>query len=100
MLLIPSIKNNFNMKIFIYKLIISLVFLYAFFEFTIGTRLDYYKDSLSSLGDHQKRLVIKEKVKSELRNALKKENYFTEEERILISSFIKKIQKELSAPEN
>jgi len=88
------------MKIFIYKLIISLVFFYIFFEFTIGTRLDYYKDSLNSLSDHQKRLVVKEKLKSELRKALKKENYFTEEERILISSFIKKIQEELSAPEN
>ena len=88
------------MKLFIYKLIISLVFLYIFFEFTIGSRLDYYRDSLNSLGDHQKRLVIKEKVKSELRKAIEKENYFTEEERILISSFIKKIQEELSAPKN
>jgi hypothetical protein len=88
------------MKLFIYKLIISLVFLYIFFEFTIGTRLDYYKDSLNSLGDQQKRLIIKEKVKTELRKAIKKENYFTEEERILISGFIKKIQNELNASED
>ena len=88
------------MKLFIYKLIISLVFLYIFFEFTIGARLDYYKDSLNSLGDQQKRLIIKEKVKTELRKAIKKENYFTEEERILISGFIKKIQNELNASED
>ena len=43
---------------------------------------------------------MKEKIKEELRKAIKKENYLTEEERYLISNFIKKIQQELSINNN
>ena len=84
------------MKIFIYKLIISLVSVYILFEFTIGSRIDYFKDSIHSLKDSNQRIIIKEKIKDELRNAVEKENYFTEEERVLISNFIIKIRNELS----
>tara|TARA_B100001123_G_scaffold447470_1_gene605085 strand:- start:2179 stop:2442 length:264 start_codon:yes stop_codon:yes gene_type:complete len=83
------------MKIFIYKLIISLFAVYVLFEFTIGSRIDYFKDSINSLKDNDQRILIKEKIKNELRKAINKENYFTEEERFLISSFIKKIKIEL-----
>jgi len=84
------------MKIFIYKLIISLFAVYILFEFTIGSRIDYYKDSINALKDSNQRLLIKEKIKDELRKAIDKENYFTDEERSLISSFIKKIRDELA----
>jgi len=88
------------MKIFIYKLILSLFFLYIFFELTIGLRLDYYKNTLNSFKDQQTRTEIKEKLKSELKKAIEKENYLTEDERYLISNFIKKIQEELSTVKN
>ena len=88
------------MKIFIYKLILSLFFLYIFFELTLGLRLDYYKNTLNSFKDQQIRTEIKEKLKSELKKAIEKENYLTEDERYLISNFIKKIQEELSTVEN
>ena len=42
------------------------------------------------------RIVMKEKLKDELRKAIKKDNYFTKEESYLISNFIKKLQNELS----
>ena len=88
------------MKIFIYKLIVSLFFLYVFFELTIGSRLDYYKNTLNSFKDQQKRNEIKEKFKDEIKKAIEKENYLTDEERYLISNFIKKIQSELSTVED
>ena len=84
------------MKIFIYKLLVSLALFYIFFELTIGSRIDEITNKLNVFTDHQSRLVAKEKLKEELKHAIEKENYFTEEERILISSFIKKIKKELS----
>ena len=84
------------MKIFIYKLLISVLAFYVLFEFTIGSRIDYFKDSINSLKNNDQRIIIKEKLKDELRKAIKKENYLTEDERFLISSFIKKLQKELS----
>ena len=36
-------------------------------------------------------------IKNEMRKAVKKENYLKEEERVLINSFIKKIQSELNS---
>ena len=88
------------MKIFIYKLLISLIAAYILFEFTVGVRIDYFKDTIASLKDSNQRIIIKEKIKDELRKAIKKENYFTEDERFLISNFILKIQKELSLEKN
>ena len=84
------------MKIFIYKLLISLFAFYILFEFTIGSRLDYFKDLINSLNDSHQREIVKEKVKDEIRKGIKKENYFTDEEKYLISNFIIKLRNELS----
>ena len=84
------------MKIFIYKLLISLVAFYAFFELTVGSRIDKIENLVNSLRDDNQRIIMKEKLKDELRKAIKKENYFTDDERYLISNFITKIKKELS----
>ena len=44
--------------------------------------------------------MIKEKLKDEMRKGIKKEKYFDEEERVLISQFLKKILKELDLTNN
>ena len=88
------------MKIFIYKLLISLVAFYIFFEITIGSRIDYFENLLNSFKDDNQRIIMKEKLKDEMKKAIEQENYFTEEERYLISNFIKKIQDELSIDKN
>ena len=88
------------MKIFLYKLIISLVAFYIFFEITIGSRIDYFENLVNTFKDDNQRIIMKEKLKDELRNAIKKENYLTEDEKYLISNFIKKIQNELSIDKN
>ena len=88
------------MKIFIYKLLISLFAFYILFEFTIGSRIDYFKDLINSLNDSHQRIIVKEKLKDELRKAIKKENYFTDDEKYLISNFIIKLRDELSLDKN
>ena len=88
------------MKIFLYKLLISLVAFYIFFELTIGSRVDYFENLVNSFRDDNQRIIMKEKLKDEMRKAIKKENYFTEDEKYLISNFIKKIQNELSIDKN
>jgi len=88
------------MKIFVYKLLLSLFAFYIFFEFTIGSRIDKFENIINSFSDDNQRIIMKEKIKEELRKAIKKENYLTEEERYLISNFIKKIQQELSINNN
>ena len=88
------------MKIFLYKLLISLVAFYILFELTVGYRLDYIENLVNTFSDDNQRIIMKEKLKDEMRKAIKKENYFTEEEKYLISNFIKKIQNELSIDKN
>ena len=39
-------------------------------------------------------------IKSEMENVINKENYLTEEERVLINNFISKIKKELDSAKN
>jgi len=85
------------MKAFIPKLVISLLAIYVLFELTIGSRIDYFMKIFS---DSQTRLEVKEKIKSEIKKGLEKENYFTEEERVLFTNFIKKIRKELDLDVN
>ena len=71
------------MKIYIYKLIVALFLFYIFFEFTIGLRIDYFKNKIDIISDHQARLELKEKLKDELKKGIEKENYFTETATIL-----------------
>ena len=87
------------MKNFILKLLISIVFFYIFFEFTIGHRIDYFKKKIDVLSDHQTRIEFREKIKDELRKGTEKENYFTEEERVLIRDFIIKLREEINLDE-
>ena len=88
------------MKIFIYKLLVTLLFLYIFFEITIGSRIDHFTNKINMFTDHQSRIEFKNKLKDEMKKGIEKENYFTNEERILISNFINKITKELSLEGN
>ena len=85
------------MKAFIPKLVISLLALYILFELTIGSRIDYF---MKIFNDSETRFEVKEKIKSEIKKGLEKENYFTEEERVLFTNFIKKIRKELDLDVN
>ena len=53
------------MKIFIYKLLISLLAFYILFELTIGARIDYFADLINSFKNIDQRIVMKEKLKDE-----------------------------------
>ena len=88
------------MKIYFYKLLLALFLFYIFFELTVGTRIDSISKKIDIFTDEQKRFEIKEKLKSEMKKGIEKDNYFTEEERDLISRFIKKIKKELDLGSN
>ena len=83
------------MKIFLYKLLISLVGFYIFFELTIGSRIDYFENLSNSFRDDNQRIIMKEKLKSEMKKAIEKENYLHPEDAELINKFLKKLQSEI-----
>ena len=88
------------MKLYIYKLLIAIFFLFIFFELTIGKRVDYLTDKFNPFTDSQERSQLKEKILAEMEKGSKKDNYFSENERIIISNFINKLLKELNINQN
>ena len=83
------------MKIFIYKSIIVFFLLIIAFHVTVNYKLRSYEKELKSFSSEENKEKYKNKIKDEMSKAIKKENYFTEEEKNLINDFLQKIKKEL-----
>ena len=88
------------MRKFLIRTIIVIVAVFFLYQFTIGSEISNLKNRLVSFSDPGKREMIKEKLKDEMRKAIKKENYLTDDERYLISTFILKLRDELSLDKN
>lgn len=84
------------MKIFIYKSIFVFISLYILYQFTIGKKIDYYEHMLKNLTNDQGREQIRNKIRNELKKANAKDQILKPDDRIILKSFIIKIQKELS----
>ena len=83
------------MKVFLVKSIIVVVFVFILFQVTVGSQINKLKNSIAIMSNKEKREIYKDKIKDEMRKGIEKDNYFSEEERILISRFLKKILTEL-----
>ena len=88
-------RLKFKMKIFAYKVIFVLVGLFLLFNFTIGYQIRKIENKIANLSSEKQIIILKEKIKKEIQSGLEKDKILKEEERILISNFIKKIIKEL-----
>ena len=88
------------MRIFLVKTIIVFFATFFLFQVTIGSQFKSFRDSLNTFSSKEKRDVFKEKIKNEMKKGIEKENYFKEDEKVLISKFLKKIFKELELMEN
>ena len=83
------------MKIFIYKTAIVAVVTLIVFEIIIGSKIKSIKREISQISSEQNREKIITKIKEEISRANNKESYLNEEDRKLLSTFLKKIGKEL-----
>ena len=88
------------MKIFIYKFIIVLIGAFLLFELTIGSKIKYYERNFISFFSKGQIETIKLKLREEMNAAVEKDVYLDPEDAMLISNFIKKIQKELHNSES
>lgn len=86
------------MKIFIYKSLIVFFLIVIAFHVTVNLKLRQYENQLKIFTNKEEREKIKDKIKNEMAKAIKKDNYFTKEEKVLINNYIKKIKKELNDP--
>ena len=88
------------MRNYIYKVIIAIIALIIVFEFTIGRKFNQIEDISNNFLTKEGRKAMINSLKNEMSKATKKENYLTNEERVLINEFVSKIKKELNAAKN
>ena len=88
------------MKQFIYKTIIVIIAIVIIYEFTISKQIKQITNQSEILLSKEGRKEGIEKLRDEIKKAIKKERYLSKEDAKLINEFIKKIQKELRETEN
>ena len=84
------------MKIFVYKTLFVFVCIFILFQLTVGVKIKQLNDQLNQLKSQENIYHLKNKLRNELKNAVKKENYLNPEDAKLINDFLNKIKKELS----
>ena len=85
------------MKIFFYKTLIVFFLGFLLFQLTIGAKISQYKEEIYNLKSKENLEIIKDKIRKELKTAVKKEKYLNDEDSKLIIDFINKIRTELNA---
>jgi len=84
------------MKIFVYKTLFVFVCIFILFQLTVGVKIKQLNNQLNQLKSQENIYHLKNKLRNELKNAVKKENYLSPEDAKLINNFLNKIKKELS----
>ena len=83
------------MKLFIYKSLIIFFLAVLLFKFTIGNVVRNYEEKIDTYFSEDNLILIKQKARKEMQNAIDKENYLEPEDAELISKFLKKLQVEI-----
>ena len=83
------------MKNFVYKTLIITLAIIIVFEFTLGRKIAELENKFNLILTKEGRKEMIIKIKDEMRKAIEKENYLSEEEKKLLKDFFQKIQKEI-----
>ena len=88
------------MKNFIYKIIVVVIATILVYEFTIGKKISEFGSRIDGISSKEGRKETVNKLREEIKKAIKKERYLSKEDAQLIGEFIRKIQKEIRESEN
>ena len=88
------------MKQFVYKTIIVIIAIVVIYEFTVSKQIKQITKQSEIILSKEGRKEGIEKLREELKKAIKKERYLSNEDAKLINEFIKKIAMELKDGEN
>lgn len=88
------------MKSYIYKTIIAVVAIVIVYEFTIAKQIKEITAQSEILLSKEGRKDGVDKIRDEIKKAVKKERYLSKEDAKLINQFINKIREELRESEN
>mgnify|MGYP001185857662 FL=1 len=88
------------MKQFIFKTIIAIIAIVLVYELTIAKQIKEFTSQSEVLMTKEGRKDGVEKIREELKKAIKKERYLSKEDAELINQFIQKIRRELKDSSN
>tara|TARA_Y200000002_G_C22671429_1_gene660212 strand:+ start:860 stop:1117 length:258 start_codon:yes stop_codon:yes gene_type:complete len=83
------------MRIFIYKILIFIISFYIVFQLTFGLLIKEFKKNLYEFSSKENILIIKDKIREELKDGLKKDRILNTSDAELIKMFLRKISSEL-----
>tara|TARA_X000000950_G_C13318988_1_gene419801 strand:- start:140 stop:394 length:255 start_codon:yes stop_codon:yes gene_type:complete len=84
------------LKIFIYKSLTAALIFFVVFQLTIGYAIRDVKKQVNSISSEKNLIYLKDKIRDELKNALKKDRYLNEDDASLIKSFLNKVKSEIN----
>ncbi len=88
------------MKQFIYKTIVAIIAVVLVYEFTIAKQIKQFSSQIDIIFSKEGRKDGVQKLREEIKKAIKKDRYLSEEDAKLINQFLKKITIELKESEN
>ena len=88
------------MKQYIYKIVIAIIAIILVYEFTVGKQIKQFTSQSNVILSKEGRKETVEKLREEIKKAIKKERYLSKEDAKLINEFIKKISSELKESQN
>ena len=88
------------MKQFIYKMLIFTLSIILIYEFTIGKQISQFSGRMDAISTKEGRKESINKLREELKRAVKKDRYLSKEDAKLVSEFLFKIQRELKEAQN
>tara|TARA_Y100001958_G_C20680896_1_gene195750 strand:+ start:164 stop:427 length:264 start_codon:yes stop_codon:yes gene_type:complete len=84
------------MRLFIYKLLITLACVYILFQLTVGLLVTEVKKNLSDFSSAENISFIKNKIREEIKNGIEKDKILNESDSLLLKEFIEKISREIN----
>ena len=84
------------MRIFFYKFIIIIVGLFILYQLTIGYTINKFEKKFYSINIKEQSEFIKNKLREEIKDTLKKDRILEKEDAILIKKFYLKILNEIN----
>ena len=88
------------MKQFIYKSIIAVVAVILVYEFTISKQIKQITSQSDMILSKEGRKDGIDKIRDEIKKAIKKDRYLSKEDAKLINQFLNKIRSELKETDN
>jgi hypothetical protein len=83
------------MRIFFYKFIIIIVGLFVLYQLTIGYSIKKFEQKVYSINIKEQSEFIKNKLREEIKNTLKKDKILDKDDVILFKNFYNKLYNEI-----